>query len=796
MQSWDVEQAIVRQRVQEEHIVWLLRLLHNFINPGDTVSSTTTNADGNSAASPRCSGHSNKSSQHNSTASLSPDDNSRPKNHSTNLQESTTLEQTIGLTSSSNSSSNMNSVSKSDVVDNVNNSDDCDIRRKGCSDENGADSAMKELLTLMHNSQFMDKVASHLSNDSVLDLSRHVPLYRALLALVRSVAVTEVLSPLLLHRPSCQQGSGGGSSSLLQLLSKMTTTVNTYITKLSWKPSSKQATPNGADPDAACKAASNKLNNNVDDGSGGGSKHMVKTLMYMDDVYDSPLKGSGKGSIDDLGLAADDTDDEGLTLLVPDLQRTEQLVKAALERLCPADQSSVPDPDESAQDLGTVHNSKPLTQIYLDTLKPLQFDSFEMMVEDTATGSVRFTVTHLFEGSLRNLSTCVAPRRIKRLAQEAVTLSSSLPLSYSSSVFLRTDTDRLDIMKVLIVGPEDTPYANGLFEFDVYFPVDYPTSPLQIKLQTTGEGRVRFNPNLYQDGKVCLSILNTWHGRPEEKWNSQTSSLLQVLVSIQSLILVSEPYFNEPGYERSRGTDSATQHSREYDANIRAATVKWAILQQLKEPSPCFKEVSEKHFYLKQYEILSQVDEWIEEMEDFPESNRRGSRGLPHNIATLKKLLFQLKEEFAKLKPPAGLEGVHQLPSPSPSIPQPPSEVAPPTPTRPRERKTSRAKLISDLKWSVIDEEMEEGGGGGGSVGQKTTASLKKPQQQKQQLPSSAVALTNLAAAVNSTAELFSTASAATVSNSPSDQDNAFDIAMNMDTPPYISLDSFIDDPL
>ena len=28
--------------------------------------------------------------------------------------------------------------------------------------------------------------------------------------------------------------------------------------------------------------------------------------------------------------------------------------------------------------------------------------------------------------------------------------------------------------------------------------------------------------------KVCLSILNTWHGRPEEKWNPQNSSFLQV----------------------------------------------------------------------------------------------------------------------------------------------------------------------------------------------------------------------------------------------------------------------------
>ena len=49
-----------------------------------------------------------------------------------------------------------------------------------------------------------------------------------------------------------------------------------------------------------------------------------------------------------------------------------------------------------------------------------------------------------------------------------------------------------------------------------------------INLETTGRHSVRFNPNLYNDGKVCLSVLNTWHGRPEEKWNAQTSSFLQV----------------------------------------------------------------------------------------------------------------------------------------------------------------------------------------------------------------------------------------------------------------------------
>ena len=64
-----------------------------------------------------------------------------------------------------------------------------------------------------------------------------------------------------------------------------------------------------------------------------------------------------------------------------------------------------------------------------------------------------------------------------------------------------------------------------------------------------------------------------------------------MLVSIQSLILVSEPYFNEPGYERSRGTPTATQNSREYDANIRSAALRYGMVQQMRSPSPCFKEV-------------------------------------------------------------------------------------------------------------------------------------------------------------------------------------------------------------
>jgi len=50
----------------------------------------------------------------------------------------------------------------------------------------------------------------------------------------------------------------------------------------------------------------------------------------------------------------------------------------------------------------------------------------------------------------------------------------------------------------------------------------------QVNLQTTGQGAVRFNPNLYNCGKVCLSLLGTWRGETGENWDPDTSTLLQV----------------------------------------------------------------------------------------------------------------------------------------------------------------------------------------------------------------------------------------------------------------------------
>jgi Ubiquitin-conjugating enzyme len=98
-----------------------------------------------------------------------------------------------------------------------------------------------------------------------------------------------------------------------------------------------------------------------------------------------------------------------------------------------------------------------------------------------------------------------AKGRMKRLLMEIASLRTSLP----PGVYVRHGSSRLDLMKVIIVGPIDTPYENGMFEFDIWCPGNYPQEPPKVHFKTTGGGKAHFNPNLYPEGKVCLSLIGT-----------------------------------------------------------------------------------------------------------------------------------------------------------------------------------------------------------------------------------------------------------------------------------------------
>jgi len=59
------------------------------------------------------------------------------------------------------------------------------------------------------------------------------------------------------------------------------------------------------------------------------------------------------------------------------------------------------------------------------------------------------------------------------------------------------------------------------------------------------------NPIFGAYGSLCLSLLNTWDGKKNERWRPHVSTILQVLVSSQGLVLTEEPFFNLPsGYVR------------------------------------------------------------------------------------------------------------------------------------------------------------------------------------------------------------------------------------------------------
>ncbi len=65
-------------------------------------------------------------------------------------------------------------------------------------------------------------------------------------------------------------------------------------------------------------------------------------------------------------------------------------------------------------------------------------------------------------------------------------MSTSLPVDYTNSVFVRCDLKRVDVMKCLIMGSSGTPYAHGAFLYDVFFEDNYPNSSPKVNLQTTG----------------------------------------------------------------------------------------------------------------------------------------------------------------------------------------------------------------------------------------------------------------------------------------------------------------------
>ena len=137
------------------------------------------------------------------------------------------------------------------------------------------------------------------------------------------------------------------------------------------------------------------------------------------------------------------------------------------------------------------------------------------------------------------MTTIVPKETMSRLIKDVKKIIKQ-PLTDNGIYYIHDDTD---MMKgyALIIGPSDTPYFGGNYFFEFTYPSDYPSSPPQVKYWTNGNN-IRFNPNLYKCGKVCVSMLNTWRG---DQWTS-CQTISTTLLTLCTL-LCKTPLLNEPG---------------------------------------------------------------------------------------------------------------------------------------------------------------------------------------------------------------------------------------------------------
>ncbi|XP_064943843.1 putative ubiquitin-conjugating enzyme E2 38 isoform X1 [Musa acuminata AAA Group] len=235
---------------------------------------------------------------------------------------------------------------------------------------------------------------------------------------------------------------------------------------------------------------------------------------------------------------------------------------------------------------------------------------------------------------------------MKKIQKEWKLLEKNLP----DTILVRVYEDRMDLLRAVIVGPAGTPYHDGLFFFDAQFPPKFPQEPPVLHYHSHG---LCLNPNLYKDGKVCLSLLNTWYGKGCERWNPSESTMLQVLVSIQALILNEKPYFNEPGFELTANTAEGHVKSLAYNEEIFLLSCR-TMLYSLRGPPKHFAEFVAGHFCNKGHTILAACRAYMsgapvgsviwEQAQDVDRSDERLSISFR---SSLKQLFEELLMEFS-----------------------------------------------------------------------------------------------------------------------------------------------------
>jgi len=183
---------------------------------------------------------------------------------------------------------------------------------------------------------------------------------------------------------------------------------------------------------------------------------------------------------------------------------------------------------------------------------------------------------------------------------------------------VRADEKNIFNWEVWIEGPSDTYYAGGIFKLTMKFPTDFPLNPPEVRFVSEF-----WHPNVFDDGKVCISILHApgpdeMSGEDEsERW-LPTRSIATIILSVISLL--SAPNFSSPA-----NIKASVEMRRNPDAF--AARVKRLVEKSLKEKPADIKiphpdtDPEERAIQIEKMRRKNALVESLDDIMDFDEDD-------------------------------------------------------------------------------------------------------------------------------------------------------------------------------
>lgn len=204
-------------------------------------------------------------------------------------------------------------------------------------------------------------------------------------------------------------------------------------------------------------------------------------------------------------------------------------------------------------------------------------------------------------------------------------------------IFLHYSMEDFTKMILMIIGPEGTPYQDGFYLFDVTVPPNYPLEPPTVQFMTQSD-KIRFHPNFYVEGYVCLSVLNTWGSN---EW-SAGQSIVSIAKTLQS-VMNENPITNEPDYENETGAIA-----QNYAKIVRYYNLKTAICDMIEKCPLRFRDFlpDAKKLFLENYESYLELCENNKDDQDQIITCQTYSLSVRINYSEVKNRLKNIKKNL------------------------------------------------------------------------------------------------------------------------------------------------------